>query len=310
MAIIVFNTVSKFYRKHFWKEKITAVSNLSFSVPENGITGFIGPNGAGKTTSIKMLLGIIKPSVGTISIRGKNPWEPAARKRVSYISEQPYFYAYLTVRETLSFLYKLQQHDPAKQKQEIRKVIDLVQLQGHESKKIIELSKGMQQRLNLAQALMGEPDLFIFDEPMSGLDPLGRKLFRDVFRKLALQKKCIFFSTHILEDIETICDNVVVLSQGTLAFSGAIAEIENQGVLGAEITVPSLTTRDQIILMEKGYGISTLDTGPLIIFIPTPHNPRDCQKYLYQQNIFPLSIHIRRRSIESFLYDHKQEKLP
>lgn len=309
MSIITFTNVNKYYRKHFWKNSIPAVSDLSFSINDTGITGFIGPNGAGKTTSIKMILGITKADSGSVTIRGLNPFNPAARHRVSYISEQPYFYTYLTVVETLTFLYKLKKCDPLKQKDEIPRVVDLVQLTGHETKKVRELSKGMQQRLNMAQALMGDPEVFIFDEPMSGLDPLGRKLFRDIFRKLAQQNKCIFFSTHILEDIEALCDHVVVLSSGKLVFAGELNEVEQRGKLGTEITVENLSIPHQIECMNRGWGVSALDSGPTLIFIPVPMNARECQEYLYGNGIFPLSITVRRRSIESYLYENEQEKI-
>jgi len=304
MNVIEFNNATKIYLKGFFRKKITAVKNLSFTLSEPGITGFIGPNGAGKTTSIKMLLGLVRPTSGSVSIRGISSEYPKARNKVAFVSEQPYFYPYLTIYESLAFVYKLNGYNLNKLKNEMERVLNAVHLENIGGRKINEFSKGMQQRLNMAHAIIGNPDLFIFDEPMSGLDPIGRRLFKDIFCDLADQGKSVFFSTHILEDIESFCDKVVVLSNGSLVYSGNIRPLLSRGVLGTEIVVKNLTDENTDVLSGMKFEISTFDNEEYMIFIPSGGDVDKCQEYLYSNHIYPVSIKPRVKSLESILYEN------
>ncbi|MBN1981886.1 MAG: ABC transporter ATP-binding protein, partial [Chitinivibrionales bacterium] len=259
-------------------------------------------------TSIKMLLGMVKPTSGAISINGAPAADPSSRRRVAYVSEQPYLYPYLTVWETLAFVYKLQNGPRSALSSEIERVLSTVKLTGTEKKKVTQLSKGMQQRLNMAQALLGDSQLFILDEPMSGLDPLGRKLFRDIFRDLQKQNKCIFFSTHILDDIEHLCENVVVLSKGQLTFSGKIQTLIDKGTLGTEIICPALDADLQERVTGMGCELSMLGDASVSIVVPAGKKVADCQRLLYDAGIYPTTVQPRRQALETILYDTLDQK--
>ena len=218
MAIIELNGVYKTYKGDFWKKSKPALENLSFKIEEGSVTGFIGPNGAGKTTTIKTILGLISPDRGESFIKGVSSKKPTARTGIGFVSEQPYFYRHLSVYESLRFSAKLKSISTTALSKMIKTSLEKVELEDVLNKKIFNLSKGMQQRVNMAQALLGNPDIYIFDEPMSGLDPLGRLLFRNIISDLGKQGKTLFFSTHILDDIENICSNIIVLSKGKKEF--------------------------------------------------------------------------------------------
>ncbi len=302
MSLLELKKVSKLYRNHFWDKQVPAVTDLSFSVREKSVTGFIGPNGAGKTTCIKMLLGLTRPTNGSAFIRGVPSDKPEARRKVAFVSEQPYFYRHLTVRESLTFVYTLNKFPAEKLTAEIDRVLHTVQLADKSDIKIHTMSKGMQQRLNMAHALLGGPDIYIFDEPMSGLDPLGRRLFRGLFHNLAKNEKCVFFSTHILEDIESLCDQVIVLDKGKKVYAGGVNELLSRNTAGTEVRVAGLTDGHMAGLGTQGYEITDLDEGHHVVFVPADKSVESCQKYLYANNIFPSAIHPRAASLESILY--------
>lgn len=302
MPLLELKNVSKSYRNHFWNKQVPAVTDLTFSISEKSITGFIGPNGAGKTTSIKILLGLIRPDKGYSFIRGVPSQNPLSRNKVAYVSEQPCFYTHLTTIESLTFLYTLNKFPKEKLHSEIERVLAAVKLTGTENKKINAMSKGMQQRLNMAQALLGDPDIFIFDEPMSGLDPLGRRLFRTVFRQLAKEGKCIFFSTHILEDVEQLCDNVVVLSRGSISYAGGVKDLLDKYNSGTELIVPKLSHELMETLETKGCTITEHDSAHHALFVPIDNDINECQDFLHNNKVYPTAITPRTHSLESILY--------
>jgi ABC-2 type transport system ATP-binding protein len=302
---IEFKSVCKNYRKHFWSRQVAAVVNSSFAVEKNTVTGFVGPNGAGKTTSIKMLLGLIRPTSGTVRINGRDPSLPFARKGVSFLSERPYFYEHLTVHETLRFAYGLRQGYAKSGEADIRRVLDEVELSTSVGAKVKDLSKGMQQRLSMAQALLCNPDLFILDEPMSGLDPLGRRLFREILLGLAQQGKTIFFSTHILDDVESVCSHVVVLSNGRLEYQGPLSQLLSQGQDGTECVVAGLGDADKQALASMGCMVTKGAGEKDIIAIPAGKDPRQCQQYLCEKGLFCESVVKRAASLEDIIYKRK-----
>lgn len=305
MSIIKFENVSKTYRGDFWKKHSPAVSDLSFEIEANSVTGFIGPNGAGKTTSIKMLLGLIFPSKGKCFLNGIQSDQIKSRNGLGFVSEQPYFYRHLSVRESLLFSYKLKKFDVKKAESEIERVLHKVELNGVENKKLFNLSKGMQQRVNMAQALLGDPDILIFDEPMSGLDPLGRSLFRSIFRELGQKEKTVFFSTHILEDIESICDNIVVLSKGKKEYAGSMDELLAQGTLGTDIILREIKSEERASLLNMNCRLEEHKDG-VQIFVP---KDEDCNKVLehcFNKKMIPVTVNKRTSSLEAILYDKEE----
>jgi ABC-2 type transport system ATP-binding protein len=302
MTAIEITNFSKIYRKGFWGIKVPAVVDISLSIKKNIITGFVGPNGAGKTTTIKTIMGLIRPTAGTIKINGIEVSNCASRKGVAYLSEQPYFYGHLTVCESLEFAAHLIGVTLDKGKSEIIRVLDIVELSHKAKSKVKEMSKGMQQRLNMAQALLGKPELMILDEPMSGMDPPGRRLFRSLFKNLAENGITIFFSTHVLEDIESVCDEVVVVSKGKVTYSGAVSELLNKGIMGTEMVISTSDTQVREYLLHYGCKIESDRNGVLVFTIPKEIASPEIQKFLSEKNVFPSRIVNRTVSMEDLLY--------
>jgi ABC-2 type transport system ATP-binding protein len=228
--------LAKTYRTPFRRKKVEALRGVSFQVRRGEIFGFLGPNGAGKTTTIRCLMGLIAPSAGRAKIFGHAIPSRAARQRVGFLPEQPYFYDYLTVAELLDLAGRLFGLDAATRKKRSAELIAKVGLERARGQNLKKFSKGMMQRAGLAQALINDPDIVVFDEPMSGLDPIGRKEVRDLMLELKDAGKTVFFSSHILTDVETISDRVAIVIQGKIVEVGAPRELAGQSLLGTDVT--------------------------------------------------------------------------
>jgi ABC-2 type transport system ATP-binding protein len=305
---IEFKNVTKAYRKHFWTPLITAVRDISFTVHKNTVTGFVGPNGAGKTTSIKMMLGLARPTKGQILINGISPVEPKSRQKVSFLSERPYFYEHLTVEETLLFAAKLQSIGEATIDKMITESLQAVELSDHRNASVKNLSKGMQQRLAMAQALVSDADLFILDEPMSGMDPLGRRLFRTLFAELGKKGKTVFFSSHVLDDVEYLCSHVIVLSQGAVQYQGEISSLLSQGFAGTDCIVPNLPKQYRDHFISLGCSVTDKPDNSINIFVPSSGDIRSCQEYLAKNGFFFTSLERRNASLEEVIYNKNKSK--
>jgi ABC-2 type transport system ATP-binding protein len=212
------------------------VDGVDLDVHEGEIFGFVGPNGAGKTTTIKMLMGLIYPTRGRAHIFDDPIPSQRAKARVGYLPENPAYYEFLTGREALKFFARLSRVPAAVRKQRCDELLEQVGLAAAADRQIRKYSKGMQQRLGLAQALVGDPALVVLDEPMSGLDPVGRKEVRDLILDLKRRGKTVFFSTHILPDVETLCDRVGVILRGRLRDVGRIEDLLTANVRSVELT--------------------------------------------------------------------------
>ena len=198
------------------------IKNLSLSIQQGEVFGFLGPNGAGKSTTIKLLLNFIHPDSGKICIAGKNIQQDEFRFGIGYLPEIPFFNNQLTAKETLVLSGRLSRMNYRLIVDRMHTLLQQLNLQDALDLRINNFSKGMKQRLGLACALLHDPDVLIFDEPMSGLDPLGRLLMKKIIRRLKQDKKTIFFSSHILSDVESVCDNIAILHKGHLLYSGRI----------------------------------------------------------------------------------------
>jgi len=306
MDMLTAENVTKVYRRGFRAVRVNAVTGVSFALAESRVTGFVGPNGAGKTTTIKMAMGLVRPSAGRITLMGQDANRPAARRGVAYVSEQPYFYKHLTVGETVDFSARLAGIKRSAVEAERKRVLSAVELTGRETSKVRNLSKGLQQRLNMACGLLGDPKLLILDEPMSGLDPPSRRLFRTLFKTLGEEGRTIFFSTHVLEDIETVCQNVVVLDGGKLRLTGSVASLLDEGTLGTELIVQSLPDNIADELRNDGVEISSTPDGEVTIFIPVKMNVEMYQRKLYDNGVFCKSIQKRSMPLESLLYGNNK----
>lgn len=229
--------LTKTYRTPLRRKKVEALRGVTFTVERGQIFGFVGPNGAGKTTTIRTLMGLIKPTSGSAKILGYEIPSRHARARLGFLPETPYFYDYLTVGELLDLAGRLFGLPADLRKKRANQLIDKVGLGRARSQSLKKFSKGMLQRAGLAQALMNDPQLVVLDEPMSGLDPIGRKEVRDLILELREQGKTVFFSSHILTDIEAIADRVAIVARGALQSQGTPAELIRRTVLGIDVSV-------------------------------------------------------------------------
>jgi len=213
----------------------TSLENLTMQVEAGEVFGFLGPNGAGKSTTIKLLMGIIFPTAGSARILGKPVSDVSMHRDIGYLPEQPYFYDYLTAAEVLDYFARFHGFSAAERKERVQKMLQKVGLETAGKIQLRKFSKGMLQRVGLAQAIVHDPKLLILDEPMSGLDPMGRREVRDIILELKNAGKTILFSTHILSDAETLCDRVGVIAGGQLRGVGAPGSIVGVKSLGMEI---------------------------------------------------------------------------
>ena len=232
--------LEKVFRTGFWMRPVVAVRELDLDVAKGEIFGFIGPNGAGKTTTIKMLTGLILPSAGDAWIREIPVANPQSRKSLGFMPEGTFFHEYLTAREFLEFHASLLRIPREVRRERIPRLLERVGLRDAADRQIRRYSKGMRQRAGLAQALVGDPEIVILDEPMSGLDPLGRKDVRDLILALRDEGKTIFFTSHILQDAEVICDQVAIILGGTIVRQGYLDELLGQELSGAELVVEGI----------------------------------------------------------------------
>lgn len=231
-----------------WQKAATVLSDVSFTVKQGEIFGFLGHNGAGKTTTMKILLGLLKGTSGSAEVLGAPAGDVTVHARIGYLPESPYFYDYLTAEEFLTFYGNLAKLSPATIRSRVPEMLRRVGLEEARHRQLRKFSKGMLQRIGLAQAIIHDPEFVILDEPMSGLDPMGRKEVRDLILSLRDQGKTVFFSTHILSDVEMICDRVGILARGQVLALGRIEELVGgqdaqsievvcQGIVGDDLDV-------------------------------------------------------------------------
>ena len=228
MLAIEIKGLSKEYAVGFWKkQRRPALKSLNLNVEAGETFGFLGPNGAGKTTTLKLLMGIIFPTSGSAMILGQDFLDPEIKRRVGFLPEQPYFYDYLSAPELLDYYARLSGVPAAVRKQRIGELLDQVGLSDVGNKQLRKFSKGMLQRVGIAQSIIHDPEVVFLDEPMSGLDPVGRHEVRELIQGLKDRGKTIFFSTHILSDAEALCDRVAVIHKGELRGVGVVNDFRS-----------------------------------------------------------------------------------
>jgi ABC-2 type transport system ATP-binding protein len=228
-CVVKTEQLSKIFKVGFWGRRVTAVDGLSLDVHRGEVFGFLGPNGAGKTTTIKMLMGLIYPTSGTASIFGHPIGAPQAKTKLGFLPESPYFYDYLTGKEFLRFYGHLFGLWGSALEKRVNELLDTVGMAHARDLQLRKFSKGMLQRVGIAQALINDPELIVLDEPMSGLDPIGRKEVRDLILQLKESGKTVMFSSHILHDAEMLCDRVAMIMKGRLVACGPVSELIAQG---------------------------------------------------------------------------------
>jgi ABC-2 type transport system ATP-binding protein len=246
--------ISKSYPTGFWRRRVRVLADLSFIVGANEIVGFLGPNGAGKTTTIKILNGLAFPDSGQIALFGEEAGRrPETRRRIGFMPEHPYFYEYLTGGEFLGLCGSLSGLGSRETSLRARTLLARVGLDGADRTAIRKYSKGMMQRLGLVQALLHDPELLILDEPLSGLDPLGRMEFRAIIRDLKASGKTVFFSSHIISDVEALCDRVIMLDKGRKVAEGTLEElVGGEGIQYVELLFSPVPARQWL----ESHGLS------------------------------------------------------
>ena len=237
---IATTNLGKVYRQGFFMRRVEGLQDLSIEVPQGAAFGFIGPNGAGKTTTIKILMGLHEATSGQAWILGEPVSQPSARQRVGFLPERPYFYSHLSARELLHFYGQLYRMSPERLTERAEALLQKVGMSRFADDKLGKYSKGMLQRVGLCQALLNDPDVVVLDEPMSGLDPVGRALVRDLILEQRAKGKTIFFSSHILTDVESICDQVAILVGGKLKGVGTVKDLIGNRVAAVELVISGL----------------------------------------------------------------------
>jgi ABC-2 type transport system ATP-binding protein len=229
--------LEKTYSVGFWRKRPkVALRPLNLQVEEGEIFGFLGPNGAGKTTTLKMLMGLVFPTAGSAQILGMQINDPRVKAQIGFLPEHPYFYDYLTARELLEYFAGLSGVPAKERSQRAQAMLARVGLADAGTVQLRKFSKGMLQRVGIAQAILHEPKVVFLDEPMSGLDPMGRREVRDLMDQLRHEGKTVFFSTHILSDAEALCDRVAIIHQGELRGVGTVADLTSSTQNNVEIT--------------------------------------------------------------------------
>jgi ABC-2 type transport system ATP-binding protein len=273
-AVIRVEDLHKTFALGFFRKKVDAVRGIAFEVQRGEIFGFVGPNGAGKTTTIKMLMGLIFPSKGTLELLGRPVPDAAAKRKLGFLPESPYFYDYLSGAELIDFFGRLFDLAPRERKQRGEKLLALVGLEKAAGLPLRKYSKGMLQRLGLAQALVGDPELVVLDEPMSGLDPIGRKEIRDLIAQLRAEGRTVFFSTHILSDVEMLCDRCAILVAGKLRDVGPLDRLLSPKLLHTEVVVDRAGQKEEKRLAPgddvEAFLRAAIDGGAKVVSV----NPR------------------------------------
>jgi ABC-2 type transport system ATP-binding protein len=262
-AVIRVERLQKEFRQGFFMRRVQAVKDVSFQVDRGDIFGFLGPNGAGKTTTIKILTGLISPTGGRAELFGEVVPNRKARARIGFLPENPYVYPYLTPSEFVVLCGRLSGLRPRAARDRARQVLEQVGVAYAADRPVRRLSKGMLQRTGLAAALVADPELLILDEPMSGLDPVGRKEVRDLIVDERRRGRTIFFSTHILNDVESLCDRVAILRKGEVVVSGRIDELLRRDARRSEITLRGDYHAIQSALTAE--GTSCREAGGLLL---------------------------------------------
>lgn len=296
-VVLQVQDLKKSFRSGFLKRHIRGVEGVSFSVPRGDVFALIGHNGAGKTTTINCILDLVHADGGEISIMGQDHRDPASRAKVGYLPERPYFFEHLNGCELLKFYARLLGIPQERQAARIDEVLDLVGMTEFAGRRLRKYSKGMLQRMGLAQAILGDPELLILDEPMSGLDPIGRREVRELLMKLKSQGKTIILSSHIVPDVEMIADTVGILKQGSLVSVRDLNEINHGFSYTGELAVGD--ARVDWLPRDRRY----LDQGRVRVGIESVDELRDLLNNCHRDSIGVMSLETHRSCLEEMFMD-------
>jgi ABC-2 type transport system ATP-binding protein len=304
MAAIETDELTKDYSVGFWRPRpYRALDRLSLQVGAGEVFGFLGPNGAGKTTTLKLLTQLVYPTSGRISVLGRNPGDLALRRRIGYLPEAPYFYDYLSAEELLGYFAGLFGYRGADRRSRVTTLLDRVGLGGERRLPLRKYSKGMLQRVGLAQALINDPDVVFLDEPMSGLDPLGRRDVRALILELRDRGCTVFFSSHILSDAEALCSRVGILVSGQLVSSGRLADIVAFKVTGWELVAANVNPAWAALSAPEVVRVTTVADGHLVIELKRDAEPERLAAALRVSGGSIVSLNPIRSTLEDFFIE-------
>jgi len=274
MAAIETEALTKDFPIGFWRPRpYRALESLTLSVGEGEVFGCLGPNGAGKSTTLKLLMQLLFPTSGTARILGRPVGDVSVKRRLGFLPEHPYFYDYLTPEELLTYFASLFGYHGEDRRRRVAAVLDEVGLGAERRLKLRQCSKGMVQRVGLAQAILNEPEVIFLDEPMSGLDPLGRRDVRQLMLRLRARGCTVFFSSHILADAEALCSQVAILAQGRLRAQGRLSELLAFELKGWELVVSDLPADRRAALESRGLRITHIDHDRCTLELPAAPGP-------------------------------------
>jgi ABC-2 type transport system ATP-binding protein len=304
-AAVSTDRLSKDYFVGFWRPRpYRALDRLTLDVQPGEVFGFLGPNGAGKTTTLKLLMQLVFPTSGHATILGRPLGDPAMKRRIGYLAENPYYYDYLTAEELLHYFAGLFGHRGADRRQRVDRLLDTVQIGAERRLPLRKFSKGMIQRVGLAQALLNDPEVVFLDEPMSGLDPLGRRDVRALILRLRDEGRTVFFSSHILGDAEALCSRVAILARGRLVATGRLSDMLALSAQGWEAVATGLAA-DTVGRLGPGVRKTQhIAADQYAIEFSAERTPEDIVAALVRAGAHLRSLTPVRETLEDFFVRH------
>ena len=295
----------------FWRRRpYRALDALTLQVESGDVFGFLGPNGAGKSTTLKLLMQLIYPTSGAARILGKPAGDVGVRRRIGFLAENPYYYDYLTAEEVLAYFARLFGYSGGEVTSRVARVLDEVGIGKERRMRLRSFSKGMLQRVGLAQAIINDPEVVFLDEPMSGLDPLGRRHVRELILRLRDRGCTVFFSSHILSDAEALCSRVAVVAQGRLVASGLVRDLVAFDLKGWELVAANVSGDVRADLQSRVRGLTELGGGRYAIDlapeVDTPHFMAE----LAGRGVSVVSLNPVRETLEDYFIQHVQGAAP
>jgi ABC-2 type transport system ATP-binding protein len=300
--------LTKHYSVGFWRSRpYVALDNLTLEVARGEVFGFLGPNGAGKTTTLKLLMQLIFPTTGHAWILDRPAGDVAMRRRIGYLPENPTFYDNVSAEELLGYFASLFGYRGAERSRRVATLLDEVGLGPERRMQLRKYSKGMIQRVGLAQALVNDPEVVFLDEPMSGLDPIGRRDVRDIILRLRDRGATVFFSSHILGDAESMCSRVGIVAGGTLVASGALAEMVPFRIRGWDLVLAGVTADAAAALSARAAAATLIGDGRYHVVLPASASSEDAVALAKSANAELVSVNPIRDTLEDFFLARVQK---
>jgi ABC-2 type transport system ATP-binding protein len=301
MSALATYDLTKDYAIGFWRKRpYRALDRLTLAVEPGEVFGFLGPNGAGKTTTLKLLMRLVFPSGGRAEILGRPVGDLAVKRRIGYLPENPYFYDHLTAEELLSYFASLFGYRGAERTARVGRLLDEVGIGAERRLQLRKFSKGMLQRVGIAQAIVNDPELVIFDEPMSGLDPLGRREVHRLILALRDRGCTVFFSSHVLSDAEALCSRVAILARGRLLTTGRLTDMLAFEARGWELIASRVGEPVLASLRRHCRRITRLDEGRYLFELPLDPPPDRILAELSAGGAMPVSLNPVRQTLEDY----------